>query len=137
MRQRWEQFMMGRQGMDELSKCLFWLGLLSFALAVLCASVSLRWLSRLLTPFFALFVILAFLRAFSRNRPARELENYAFLSLRARQRQQWQARKNRFSQRRNFRFYRCPGCKTMLRVPRGKGKIHIRCKCGYTLYRRT
>ena len=29
------------------------------------------------------------------------------------------------------------GCGTMLRVPRGKGKIHIKCKCGYTLYRKT
>ena len=24
-----------------------------------------------------------------------------------------------------------------VRVPKGKGKIHIKCRCGYTLYRKT
>ena len=38
MRQRWDQFFMGRQGMDELSKGLFWLGLLSLALAILSSA---------------------------------------------------------------------------------------------------
>ena len=32
---------------------------------------------------------------------------------------------------------KCPGCGCWLRVPRGKGKIHINCRCGYTLYRKT
>ena len=33
--------------------------------------------------------------------------------------------------------FKCPGCGRWLRVPRHKGKIHINCRCGYTLYRRT
>ncbi|MEI3102160.1 MAG: hypothetical protein V8T45_10635 [Oscillospiraceae bacterium] len=45
-------------------------------------------------------------------------------------------RKERFRQRRDFRFFG-HGCGTILRVPRGKGKIHINCRCGYVLYRRT
>ena len=48
-----------------------------------------------------------------------------------------QAAKERRAQRKDYRFFKCPGCGTMLRVPRGKGKIHIKCKCGYTLYRKT
>ena len=45
--------------------------------------------------------------------------------------------KDRFSQRKSYRFFKCPGCGTYIRVPKGKGKIHIKCRCGYTLYRKT
>ena len=36
MREKLQQIFTGRQGMDELSKLLFWTGLAGFALALLC-----------------------------------------------------------------------------------------------------
>ena len=38
--------------------------------------------------------------------------------------------KTRWKQRKTHKFYRCPKCKTWLRVPKGRGKITITCvKC--------
>ncbi len=38
--------------------------------------------------------------------------------------------KTRWQQRKTHKFYRCPKCKTWLRVPKGRGKITISCvKC--------
>ena len=35
-------------------------------------------------------------------------------------------------------FFRCPSCKEVVRVPRGKGKIRITCpRCGYAFEKKT
>ena len=39
--------------------------------------------------------------------------------------------KERWVQRRDYKFFTCPACRTTLRVPKGRGKIRIVCrKCG-------
>ena len=137
MKDKFRHFLEGRQGMDELSKALFWYGLAALLISGLCINL-LRGIPSTLLSWFGLFaVILSFVRAFSRRLAQRELENSAFLAMRARNRRSFEAWKDRFRQRRNYRFFKCPGCGTILRVPRGKGKIHISCKCGYILYRKT
>lgn len=127
----------GRQGMDELSKSMFWWGLVSLVLSGLLMAFLNGVLSSLFSWLGLLLIILCFVRAFSRNLVQRELENSAYLSFLERKRRQFEGRKERFRQRKDFRFFKCPGCGTILRVPRGKGKIHINCRCGYVLYRRT
>lgn len=127
----------GRQGMDELSKSMFWWGLVSLVLSGLLIAFLNGVLSSLFSWLGLLLIILCFVRAFSRNLVQRELENSAYLSFLERKRRQFEGRKERFRQRKDFRFFKCPGCGTILRVPRGKGKIHINCRCGYVLYRRT
>ena len=63
-------------------------------------------------------LIWSMFRMYSRNIEARRRENAAFL---------------RFFSRltdKQYRYFRCPGCRQVVRVPRGKGKINIRCpKC--------
>ena len=40
-------------------------------------------------------------------------------------------RREKWVQRKDYKFFTCPSCKTTLRVPRGKGKIEIVCRrCG-------
>lgn len=137
MREKLSRIFSGRQGMDEFSKALFWMGLVCMLLSVLTAGV-LRGVFGLLFTWLGLsMLIFSFIRAFSRKLGQREAENNAYLALRQKQRYSRQAAKERRAQRKDFCFFKCPGCGVMLRVPRGKGKIHINCKCGYTLYRKT
>ena len=134
-------FFTGRQGMDEFSKYLFWNGasfiLASMLLRFLGGRAIVSALSSVAMWIGAASLIYSFVRAFSRRLDRREAENMAFLSLISQRRQKRLDARERWRQRKSFKFFRCPGCGTMLRVPRGKGKIHIKCRCGYTLYRKT
>ena len=133
MMEKLRQIFMGRQGMDELSKLLFWLGVLLFLAAVLLGGG----LGSVLLSFSLTMTLLSFVRAFSRNLPMREAENALLLRWAAGKRYAWRAWKERFADRKEYKYFKCPGCGQWLRVPRHKGKIHINCRCGYTLYRRT
>ena len=65
-------------------------------------------------------------RFFSRNLEKRALENRRFLT--------W---KTRILDRRS-RYYRCPNCKQTVRVPKGRGKICIKCpKCSEKFIRKS
>lgn len=133
-------FFTGRQGMDEFSKYLFWYGasfLLMALLLRLFKGPLVAVLSSIALWIGAALLIYSFVRAFSRRLDRREAENLSFIRLCAQRRQKRLDAKERWRQRKSYKFYKCPGCGTMIRVPKGKGKIHIRCKCGYTLYRKT
>ena len=133
MKEKLRQIFTGRQGMDELSKLLFWA---SMALFVVSAALG-GALGSLLSSFALLFLILAFARAFSRNLPMREAENLLLLRWWEKKKHAWSAWKDRLKNRKEYKYFKCPACGKWLRVPRHKGKIHINCRCGYTLYRRT
>lgn len=133
MRDKLNNLFSGRHGMDELSKFLFWCGL--FLVGV--SFVPLGFLSRLFNILGLISLIFSFTRAFSRQYARREAENNFFLAYRVKLAHERDARKERFRQRKDFVFFKCPGCGTVIRVPRGKGKIHIACRCGYQLYRKT
>ena len=137
MREKLSRIFSGRQGMDEFSKALFWMGLVCMLLSVLTANVLKGVFSLLFNWLGLMLLIFSFVRAFSRRLGQREAENNAYLALRQKQRHNRQAAWERRAQRKDFCFFKCPGCGVMLRVPRGKGKSHIKCKCGYTLYRKT
>ena len=41
--------------------------------------------------------------------------------------------RERWKQRKDYKFFSCPSCRAVMRVPRGRGKIRIVChKCGNT-----
>lgn len=133
MKEKLRQMFMGRQGMDELSKLLFWASIALFFVSALLGGA----FGQLLSSFALLFLILAFARAFSRNLPMREAENLLLLRWLEKKKHAWGAWKDRFHNRKEYKYFKCPACGKWLRVPRHKGKIHISCRCGYTLYRRT
>ncbi|MBR7074003.1 MAG: hypothetical protein IKI39_02740 [Oscillospiraceae bacterium] len=133
MKEKLRQIFTGRQGMDELSKLLFWAAIALFVLAVFLGGA----LGSLVSSFALMSLILAFARAFSRNLPMREAENLLLLRWAEKKKHAWSAWKDRFHDRKEYKYFKCPACGKWLRVPRRKGKIHINCRCGYTLYRRT
>ena len=133
MKEKLRQIFTGRQGMDELSKLLFWAAIALFAVSAVPGGA----FGSLLGSFALLFLVLSFARAFSRNLPMREAENLLLLRWEEKKKHAWSAWKDRFHNRKEYKYFKCPACGKWLRVPRHKGKIHINCRCGYTLYRRT
>ena len=114
-------FFAGRNGYDALAKRALWS---SVILMLLSSFIPVDWLGSTVYAVSMAGVIYSWFRMFSKDLDKRQKENQAFLT---RQNQ----RKLRWQQRKTHRFYRCPQCKTVLRVPKGKGKINIACKtCG-------
>ena len=77
-------------------------------------------------------------RSLSRNIRGRQRENEAFLGLTRNFTGTFRGMRDRFAQRKEYRFFRCPSCRTWLRVPRGRGKLNITCRqCGERFTRST
>ncbi len=124
--------MYGRYGSDQLNMAI----LVAAVLVSLTNSVLTVFLrestvySGIVAPILSVIVygllIYSFFRMFSRNIYKRQRENRRFTQL-------WMRLKDR-----NNRYFRCPNCKQTVRVPRGRGKICIRCpKCGEKFTRKT
>ena len=109
-------FMIGRYGSDKLNSYLLGAGIVlmligsflggKFALASWCSLVA------------YIPLLWCIFRMYSRNIEARRRENAAFLNFFAHLKDK------------DHRYFRCPRCHQTVRVPRGRGKISIRCpKC--------
>lgn len=76
-----------------------------------------------------MFLALWLMRAFSRNFYRRRAENTVFLRIWGRVKAFFRPVKGFFARLadRKHRYFKCPKCKSRLRVPRGRGKITITC----------
>ena len=116
-------FMAGRYGTDRLNMVILCAGLVASLLSVWSQSRGLNLIFFLLS--YGL-MIWAIFRSLSRNTYKRYLENRKFLQL-----------INRVKDRQN-RYFDCPKCRQVVRVPRGKGKISITCpRCKEKFVRKT
>ena len=123
------RFMMGRYGVDQLS----------FAMLLLSCLLAMFTRGRLwpLSLVGLAVMALAYYRMLSRNISARALENGVFLRGWYRLRKGWNSLLDRMGDK-THRYYRCPGCRQRLRVPRGRGNIVITCpKCHREFTKRT
>lgn len=116
--EKMQAWMYGRYGYDELSKCL------SIA-ALVCILISL--LVPLLNPIALILLIWSTFRSFSRNLEKRQKEREVYLKYTGKVKQSFKRRKDMWRERKTYRYYKCPGCKRWLRVPKGKGQIEITC----------
>ena len=116
-------FMAGRYGTDRLNMVILCAGLFCSLLSVWIHKVPLNLI------FWALsygLMIWAIFRTLSRNTYKRYQENRKFLQLVDR------------AKDRNNRYFDCPKCRQLVRVPRGKGKISITCpRCQEKFIRKT
>ena len=77
-------------------------------------------------------------RMFSRNIEKRRKENLAFMNVVNRVKTWYYRTRANARQRKLYKVFRCPQCGQKLRVPRGKGKVSIKCsKCGNRMMRVT
>ena len=105
-------FMAGRYGTDRLNMAILSVGLVASLLSVLIKFAPVNLVLFVLSygmMFWAIF------RTLSRNTYKRYQENRKFLQLTGRMKD------------REHRYFDCPKCRQMVRVPRGKGKISITC----------
>lgn len=128
-----QRFMYGRNGTDQLNLVLlgtgFVLMLLSsvlYQIALYNSLIALLWFALLLQALAYGLLIFCIFRSLSRNLAARQRENRRWLQF-------WK----KLSDRKNH-YYRCPNCRQTVRVPRGHGKICIKCpKCGEKFIRKS
>ena len=74
-------------------------------------------------------LIFCYFRIFSRNVAKRRAENQRFLTRIAPLTQLKARYQEKKRQKKLYCFFKCPQCGTVLRVPKGKGRIRITCKC--------
>jgi hypothetical protein len=128
------QFMYGRRGTDELSR---------FLLAVTIVLIVLSWLTsgvvkNVLWVLGLVSLVYAYVRILSRDIYKRQQENAWYLRKRQAVLRWFQSVKDRWQQRKDYKFFRCPSCHTLLRVPKGKGKLLLTCrKCGNRFERKS
>jgi len=125
--------MYGRYGYDELSRDLFIAGLIMIALSNI-PHLHFFYLLGL-----ALMICL-FCRGFSRNIYKRQLERNRYLNFRNKVVQRLRIYNNIWRDRKTHKYYKCPGCKSFVRITRpGKGRrIMVTCpKCRLSFEKRT
>lgn len=109
----------GCYGVDQLSVAIL---IVDLVLCTVGIFTRVSWIS--LLSYIPMGIVL--FRMLSRNKYQRNRENRRFLQI-----------LDRIKDRRN-RYFRCPKCRQMVRVPRGKGKVAITCpRCGDRFIKKT
>ena len=133
-KQKLAQFMYGRRGMDEFSRFL----LIAVFVLILLSSFVGGWLRPLFSLLELAGLVLCYIRVFSRDLYKRQRENDWYLKKRGAFLNWARSLKDRWQQRKEYRFFRCPSCHTLLRVPKNRGKLLLTCrKCGNRFERKT
>jgi len=126
-----QRMMIGRYGIDELSKAMLILSLVLLIISSFTGSSIVNMLA-------VLILALCYVRILSRNINKRYQENMKFIKW-------WNPIKMKLKtfirpikEFRTHRYFKCPHCGQLLRVPKGKGKIRINCpKCNNTTIKKS
>ena len=124
------RFMQGRYGADHLGMFTLIFGLAASLLGSFLGVPFLSFLSM------GLYVVTIF-RMFSRNREKRMAENRKYLELTS----GWKTKITQFirrlKNRKEYKYFRCPKCKVLLRLKRGSGEKDITCvRCSHHFHQK-
>ena len=134
MREKMARFMAGRYGGDQLNRFIAVSGCVMLIVGMVAGGI----VSLVLYCAAVAGIIWSYFRIFSRNIYKRRAENDRYLRFKRRMNSDVRLNKERWNQRKDYKFFTCPACRTTLRVPRGKGKINIVCrKCGNSFQGKT
>ncbi|NLD58195.1 MAG: hypothetical protein GX647_00865 [Clostridiales bacterium] len=114
------RFMQGRHGYDQLTRFMLWAALAFYALGIFPPIWFLGYVGLAI-------LILALLRVFSKNVSQRVLENAKYLQLSAKIRTGIPQARARFKNRREYKYFRCPKCRSWLKLKRGAGEGTLTC----------
>lgn len=117
------QFMQGRYGADQMGQMLSAVSMVFLIISLFSRNQAWFLLA-------VIGIVYNYFRMFSKNISKRYAENQKYLKMTAGIRRKLASWKSQLAQSKIYHIYRCPGCKQKIRVPRGRGKIEIRCpKC--------
>lgn len=134
MKEKLMRFMYGRYGIDSFGKCTIGVGLVAI---VLSNFVNYR-IGSVLSFIAWVCIIYSYFRMFSKNTYKRATENQAYLAKTYKIRCFFARQKNMMAQKKTHHIYKCPSCKQKIRIPKGKGRIEIRCpKCSTTFIKKS
>ena len=119
------RFMQGRHGSDNL-------GMFTLIAGLVCSLVgSFTGIGLLSVLGLVLYVITVF-RMFSRNHEARMKENRKYIELTSGFSTKVRQFIKRTKNRKDYKYFKCPNCKVLLRLKRGCGEKDITCvRCGH------
>ena len=134
VRDRIAQLMQGRYGAygtDRFTRFLLVLWIFSFVLnAFIPGRVS------GIIPL--VIFVYTYFRLFSRNIPQRYRENEAYMRLEQKVISFFRRERNNLNPNSAFHIYTCPCCSQKIRIPRGKGRIMVRCpRCSEEFMKRS
>lgn len=135
MKEKLIRFMQGRYGVDTFSKFLLILGLAAVLVSSFFSGKTIGTICYFLG---WILIIYCYFRMFSKNVTKRYAENQTFMAKTYKFRCSFQKQKNIWKQRKAYHIYKCPSCGQKIRIPRGKGKIEVRCpKCSTTFVKKS
>ena len=125
IKESFARFMQGGHGPDNLGIFTLLTGLVFSLLGSFTGLILFSLLG------FVLYILTLF-RMFSRNHEKRSAENRKYIELTS----GWKTKLNQFikrtKNRRDYRYFKCPNCKVLLRMKRGSGEKDITCvRCGH------
>ena len=120
------RFMYGRNGMDQLNRALFWVYIALWLAGSILSVMGLDALSAIFNVVLYVLLVVIVFRMFSKNLYKRREENSKFLQKTWKIRSQIGGAKARHADK-DHKYFTCKQCKTICRVPVGKGKIIITC----------
>ena len=124
------RFMQGRNGVDHLGFFTLFSGLIISLTGSFTGLWVLNWIGLFL-------YIITLFRMFSRNRPKRMAENQKYITLTS----GWKTKIHQFIRRlrnrKEYKYFRCPNCKVLLRLKRGSGDKDITCvRCSHHFHQK-
>jgi hypothetical protein len=129
--ERAQQFMAGRYGSDEFSLFLSIAGLMFSFIG------NFRYL-RFFYIVGTIMIAYGLFRSFSKNYEARRKELNWYLVWAEKPKARGLLLMNKIRDRKTHRYFKCKSCKTIMRVPKGRGKIEITCpKCQLKVVKKT
>lgn len=125
------KLMAGRYGVDNFSNFLITLSLILFISNIFIKV-------QILYTIGTVILVYSYFRILSKNIHKRYQENMQFLNASKPAREKLNKFKRRVKSLKTHKYYKCPECNRELRVPKGKGKINIKCpSCKHEFTRRT
>ena len=114
-------WMQGRNGADELSRATMGFVLILILLSAISGLDILNTLGLVL-------LIWSMFRTYSKNIGKRRAERDAWLRCTGSVKSWCSLQQRKFRDRKDYKYFRCKQCKSVMRVPKGKGNVKIVCR---------